>query len=236
MKIYDVIILGGGPAGFTAALYTVRAGLKTLVIERIAPGGQMNETTQIDNYPGFPDGIDGFTLGQNMAAGAERFGAEVVYGEVTAVELTEKVKTVTTSVGTYEGKTVVLATGAGHKHLDIARETELTGRGVGYCAACDGNFYRGKTVAVVGGGNSAAADALLLSRIAKKVIMIHRRDSLRATQIYHKPLMQAENVEFYWDSIITELLGENRLSGIQIQNRNTGETAQLDVDGLLISI
>ena len=236
MKIYDVIILGGGPAGFTAALYTVRAGLKTLVIERIAPGGQMNETTQIDNYPGFPDGIDGFTLGQNMAAGAERFGAEVVYGEVTAVELTEKVKTVTTSVGTYEGKTVVLATGAGHKHLDIARETELTGRGVGYCAACDGNFYRGKTVAVVGGGNSAAADALLLSRIAKKVIMIHRRDSLRATQIYHKPLMQAENVEFYWDSIITELLGENRLSGIQIQNRNTGETAQLDVDGLFISI
>ena len=234
--MYDVIVLGGGPAGFTAALYTVRAGLKTLVIERLAPGGQMNETTKIENYPGFPEGIDGFTLGQNMAAGAEKFGAEVVYAEVTGVKLTGQEKTVETTEGVYTGKTVILATGAGHKHLGIARETELTGRGVGYCAACDGNFYRGKTVAVVGGGNSAAADALLLSRIAKKVIVVHRRDSLRATKIYHKPLMEAENVEFFWNSTVTELLGEPKLTGIRIQNKNTGAEEILELDGLFISI
>ena len=235
-KQYDVIIIGGGPAGYTAALYTARAGLDTLVMERIAPGGQMNETTQIDNYPGYPQGIDGFTLGQNMMAGATRFGAQTKYTEVTGLELFETKKAVHTYEGTYYAKAVVIATGAGHRHLGLPMETELTGKGVAYCAACDGNFYRGKTVAVVGGGNSAAADALLLSRLAKKVYLIHRRDSLRATKVYHEPLMQAENVEFFWDSEVAELLHDQRLTGVKIQNRKSGQERKIELDGLFISV
>ena len=236
MEKYDVIIIGGGPAGYTAALYTVRAGLKTLVLEAVAPGGQMNETTQIDNYPGFPEGIDGFTLGRQMWEAAEKFGAKTKFEQVIGVELSAKEKSVTTTGGSYQAKAVVIATGAGHRHLGLSREEELTGRGVAYCAACDGNFYRGKTVAVVGGGNSAAADALLLSRIAKKVYVIHRRDTLRATRIYHEPLLQAENVEFCWNSEVEQLQGEERLSGVLLRNVQTGESRELPLDGLFISI
>lgn len=236
MEKYDVIIIGGGPAGYTAALYTVRSGLKTLVLESVAPGGQINETTQIDNFPGFPDGIDGFTLGQKLMAGAEKFGAQTKMEQVTGVELIGLEKTVTTMAGTYYAQSVVIATGAQHRHLGIERESELTGRGVGYCAACDGNFYRNKAVAVVGGGNSAAADSLLLSRIAKKVTVIHRRDTLRATKIYHDPLLQAENVDFRWNSEVVKLLGEEKLSGVQIRNVHTGLEETLQSDGLFISI
>ena len=236
MGKYDVIVIGGGPAGYTAALYTVRGGLKTLVLESVAPGGQMNETTKIDNYPGFPEGVDGFTLGRKMWENAEKFGAETKFEQVISADLTGTEKIVTTTGGIYTARTVVIATGAGHRHLGISRETELTGKGVAYCAACDGNFYRGKTVAVVGGGNSAAADALLLSRIAKKVYLIHRRDSLRATKIYHQPLLQAGNVEFCWNSTVEQLKGEDRLSGVQIRNVQTGERQILPVDGLFISI
>lgn len=236
MEKYDVIVIGGGPAGYTAALYTVRAGLKTLVLESVAPGGQMNETTQIDNYPGFPEGVDGFTLGRQMWESAEKFGAETKFEQVTATELSGEEKNVTTTGGSYQAKAVVIATGAGHRHLGLSREEELTGRGVAYCAACDGNFYRGRTVAVVGGGNSAAADALLLSRLAKKVCVIHRRDSLRATKIYHEPLLQAENVEFFWNSTVEQLLGEDRLSGVRLKNVQTGERKELPLDGLFISI
>lgn len=234
MEKYDVIVIGGGPAGYTAAMYTVRAGLKTLVLESVAPGGQMNETTQIDNMPGFPEGIDGFTLGQKLMTGAEKFGAETRFEQVVWADLSEK--TVTTTGGIYSARAVVIATGAGYRHLGVSREEELTGRGVAYCAACDGNFYRGKTVAVVGGGNSAAADALLLSRIAKKVYVIHRRDTLRATKIYHEPLLQAENVEFCWNCEVEQLQGEERLSGVLLRNVQTGESRELSVDGLFISI
>lgn len=233
---YDVIVIGGGPAGYTAALYTVRAGLSTLVIEKLYAGGQINETTQIDNYPGFPEGIDGFTLGQKLQQGAQRFGAETKNTEVVAVKLQGNEKIVETLDGIYRARAVVIATGAGHKHLGIDKEQELVGRGVAYCAACDGNFYRGKTVAVVGGGNSAAADALLLSRIAKKVILIHRRDSLRATKVYHEPLQEKENVEFRWNSKVTELLHEEKLTGVKIQNVLTGQEDEIAVDGLFISI
>lgn len=233
---YDVIIIGGGPAGYTAALYTVRAGFKTLLIEKLYVGGQINETTRIDNYPGFPEGIDGFTLGQKFRQGAERFGAETKNTEVTAVRLGGKVKIVETQDGIYEAKAVIIATGAGHKRLNLPKEQELTGRGVAYCAACDGSFYRGRTVAVAGGGNSAAADALLLSRIAKRVILIHRRDSLRATKVYHEPLKTAENVEFRWNSRVTELLHGDRLTGVKIQNVHTGQEEEIAVDGLFISI
>lgn len=234
MEKYDVIVIGGGPAGYTAAMYTVRAGLKTLVLESVAPGGQMNETTQIDNMPGFPEGIDGFTLGQKLMTGAEKFGSETRFEQVIRADLSEKI--ITTTGGTYSARAVVIATGAGHRHLGLSREEELTGRGVAYCAACDGNFYRGKTVAVVGGGNSAAADALLLSRIAKKVYVIHRRDTLRATKIYHDPLLQAENVEFCWNSQVDQLQGQERLSGVLLRNVQTGASRELSVDGLFISI
>lgn len=233
---YDVIILGGGPAGYSAALYTVRAGFSTLVIERMAAGGQMNETTQIDNYPGFSEGIDGFSLGMKMQEGARRFGAETKYAQVTAVSLEGKVKRIDTDGGSFTARAVIIATGAGHRHLGLAHEAELVGRGVGYCAACDGQFYRDKTVAVVGGGNSAAADALVLSRIAKKVYLIHRRDSLRATKVYHKPLEKADNVEFVWNSAVEELHFHEKLTGITLRDLHTGDARRLELDGLFISI
>ena len=216
-RIYDMLIIGGGPGGYTAALYAARAGMSVAVLEKLSAGGQMAESPQIDNYPGLTDGIDGFTLGMQMQSHAEKFGAETHLTEVLKLNLTEKIKTAETDSGIFRGKTVVIATGATPKKLNIPGEAELTGRGVHYCAACDGMFYRNKVVAVVGGGNTAAADALLLSRIAKKVILIHRRDSLRASQVYHKPLLEAENVEFLWNSALTEVRpGEIVVNGADI--------------------
>lgn len=236
MNIYDMIIIGGGPGGYTAALYGARAGLNVLVLEKLSAGGQMALTAQIDNYPGFEEGIDGFFLGEKMQAGAERFGAQTKLAEVFSVDLSGNVKTVRTSEGDFQSKTVVLATGANPRSLGVANESELIGRGVNYCAACDGMFYRGKTVVVVGGGNTAAADAMLLSRIAKKVILVHRRDTLRATKIYHEPLMNAENVEFCWNSTVSELLFDKKITGIIIKDVNTGEESQIDCDGIFISV
>ena len=234
--VYDMLIIGGGPAGYTAALYAARAGMDVIVLEKLSAGGQMALTHQIDNYPGFPDGIDGFELGERMQQQAERFGAKTEYAEVNEMNLSANPKVVETSEGTFLGKTVVLATGANPRPLGIDGESKFANRGVAYCAACDGPFYKGKTVAVVGGGNSAVADALLLSRIAEKVILIHRRDSLRATKVYHKALEEAENVEFRWNNTVTELLGDSKLSGIRIQNVHSGETEELPLDGLFISI
>lgn len=234
--IYDVIIIGGGPAGYTSALYTARAGFDTLVIEKFSAGGQMTQTTQIDNYPGFDEGVDGFTLGFKMQAGAERFGAKTMQTEVLSVELKDKIKTVSTADGTLLSKTVIIATGAEHKHLGLENEENLIGKGVGYCATCDGMFYKNKTVAVVGGGNSAAADALFLSKICEKVILIHRRDTLKATKIYHEPLMKAKNVEFILDSIVTEILFDEMLNGLKIKNIKTDEESKILCDGFFISI
>ncbi len=236
MKVYDTIVIGGGPAGYTAALYAARAGLSTLVLEKFSAGGQMTETSVIDNYPGFDEGIDGFSLGDKMKKGAEKYGAETVQTEVTSVLLEGDIKTITTDSGEFFGKTVIIATGASHRHLGIEHEAELVGRGVGYCAVCDGMLYRRKTVAVVGGGNSAAADAAYLSRICEKVYLIHRRDTLRATRIYHEPLMKTENVEFLWDSTVEELLFEKKLTGAKIKNVKTGEISEITLDGLFVSI
>ena len=235
-KIYDMVIVGGGPGGYTAALYAARAGLDVLIIERLSAGGQMNLTGQIDNYPGFPDGVDGFQLGYNMQQQAERFGAKTKYAEVLKLELEGEIKKVFTNESEYLAKSVVISTGANPRQLGVAREKEMIGRGVGYCAHCDGGFYRGKTVAVVGGGNSAVAEALYLSRIAKEVILIHRRNSLRATQIYHKPLMDAPNIRFAWNSEVAELLGEDLLEGVKIRNLQSGEEEILEVRGLFVSI
>ncbi len=234
--IYDVIIIGGGPAGYTAALYAARAGLDTVVLEKLSAGGQMALTHQIDNYPGFEAGIDGFSLAEKMQAGAERFGAGTVLAEVTSARLAAAVKTVETGQGAFSGRTVIIAAGAVPRKLGLPGETELSGRGVSYCAACDGMFYRDRTVAVVGGGNSAAADALLLSRICRKVILIHRRDTLRATKIYHAPLLNAPNLEFCWDSAVTGLIYSDRLTALRLRNLKSGRETEFPVDGVFVSI
>ena len=235
-KKFDVIVLGGGPAGYTAAMYTARAGLSTLVIEKLYAGGQMTQTPNIENYPGFPQGIDGVLLGMNFQAGAQNAGVQTLNAEVTAVSLQGSEKILTTAKGDFVGRAVIIATGADHRHLGLPREWELTGKGVTYCATCDGMFYRGKTVAVVGGGNSAASEALVLSRIAKKVYLIHRRDSLKASRTYHQPLEQAENVEFIWNSQVSQLLGEEKLSGVVLQDVQSGQEKDLGLVGLFISV
>ena len=234
--VYDMIIVGGGPGGYTAALYAARAGLSTLVLEKLSAGGQMALTEQIDNYPGFEDGIDGFTLAEKMQQQAERFGAGSEYAQVGRMDLAASPKVLETSEGTFHARTVVLATGANPRELGLPGETALTGRGVAYCAACDGMRYKGKTVVIVGGGNSAAADAMLLSRVAEKVILVHRRDTLRATKVYHAPLMQAKNIEFRWNSTVAKLLHEEKLTGVKLKDVNTGEETTIPCDGLFISV
>ena len=234
--VYDLIIIGGGPGGYTAALYGARAGMDVLLVEKYCAGGQMALTSQIDNYPGFPQGVDGFTLAQQMQEGAERFGAVTRYGEVTELALQGGIKEVTVDGEVLLAKTVVVATGANPRPLGVPQEQALIGRGLGYCAHCDGMFYKDRVVVVAGGGNSAAADALHLSKIAKKVIVVHRRDTLRATKIYHKPLLEAENVEFVWDSVIEEILHEDVVTGIRVRNRKTGQEQTIPCDGVFVSI
>ena len=235
-SVWDMLVLGGGPGGYTAALYGARAGLRTLVLEKLCPGGQMALTERIDNYPGFPEGVDGIALGERMRQGAERFGAGTVLAEARELALSGPVKEVSTSEGVFYGRTVVLATGAGPRPLGLPGEEGLLGRGVSYCAACDGTFYRGKTVAVVGGGSSAAGDALLLSRLCKKVYLIHRRDTLRADRISREALEMAENVEFRWNSNVTALLHGERLTGIRIRNESTGAESEIACDALFVCI
>jgi thioredoxin reductase (NADPH) len=235
-NIYDVIVLGGGPAGYTAAMYAVRAGLKTLIIEKYSAGGQMAITAEIDNYPGFDEGIDGYTLGQKMKKGAERFGAQSLLKEVLSVDLASVPKKVDVKGAEYLAKTVIIATGAGHRKLGIEGEDKLIGKGLSYCATCDGMFYRGKTVAVVGGGNTAAEDALLLSRICKKVYFIHRRDKLRASGIYAKQLQNTPNVQFLWNSKVVEIHSAATVTGVRVESVVDGTRSDVDVDGVFVSI
>ena len=230
-KIYDMLVVGGGPGGYTAALYAARAGMSVLVLEKMAAGGQMAETPQIDNYPGFTE-LDGFMLGQQMKEGAEKFGAESRFAEVTGLHLEGSTKAVDTTDGVFCGKTVVIATGAHPRKLNVPGEQELLGRGVHYCAACDGMFYRGKTVAVVGGGNTAAAAVLVLSRVASRVIVIHRRDTLRASGVYHRPLQSLNNVEFCWNARVAEI----RQGEVVVENVISGESQTLPCDGVFVSV
>ncbi len=234
--VYDMIVVGGGPAGYTAALYAARAGLTTLVLEKLSAGGQMALTEQIDNYPGFEEGIDGFTLAEQMQRQAEAFGARTEYAEVTKLDLNASPKVLDTSEGTFLAKTVAFATGANPRELGIQEEAALVGRGVAYCAACDGMRYKDKTVVVVGGGNSAAADALILSRIAQKVILVHRRDTLRATKVYHEPLMKTQNLEFRWNSTVSALLHGEELTGVRLKDTVTGAETEVPCDAVFVSI
>ncbi len=234
--IYDTIIIGGGPAGYTAALYAARGGLDAVLIERISAGGQMTLTGDIDNYPGFEEGIDGFTLGMKMQQGAERFGAKTEYAEVVSVDFSQQIKQIETTNGIFLSRTVIIAAGANPRELGIEKEQALIGKGVHYCAHCDGRFYKDKIVAVIGGGNSAVADALYLSRLVKKVYLVHRRDSLRAEKIYHDPLMNAENVEFVWDSTVSEFITDTRVTGIKVNNVKTAEETEILCDGVFVSI
>lgn len=235
-NLYDVIVIGGGPGGYTAALYAARANLSVLVLEKLTPGGQMGTTEIIENYPGFPEGIGGFELGMQMKEGAERFGAVTKLSEVVSVELSGAVKQVHTQDGDYHSHTVVLASGAHPRELGLPGERELRGRGVSYCATCDGMFYRGKTVVVVGGGNTAVADVLYLSRLCKKVYLVHRRDELRASKVYLDPLQKAENVEFVWDSEVKELLYGETVTGVRVKNKKTGEDRELSCDGVFVAV
>ena len=234
--VYDMVIIGGGPGGYSAALYAARSGMDVVVLEKLSAGGQMALTSQVDNYPGFPEGIDGFALGMQMQEGAERFGAKTELAEVRSVDLLAQPKRIETSEGTFYGKTVIYAAGAGPRKLGLPGEETLTGRGLHYCAACDGMFYKGKTVVVVGGGNSAAADALVLTRLAKKVILVHRRDRLRAEKVYQKALAEAENLEFRWNSTVDRLLHDGKVTGVVLKDKNTGEETSVSCDGVFISV
>lgn len=235
--MYDLIIIGGGPGGYTAALYAARAGMKVLVLEQLSAGGQMALTSRIENYPGFEDGIEGYALGEKMRLGAEQAGAATKLLKVLSVNLKGDVKEIQSSGGSFYGKCVVFAMGATPRKLMLEHEEQLAGRGVHYCATCDGMIYRGKTTAVVGGGNSAAEDALLLSGFCGKVTVIHRRDSLRAERVYQEMMERADNIEFCWDSEVVKLgMEKNRLAGIWIRNRKTGRERFLEVAGLFVSI
>lgn len=234
--VHDMIIIGGGPGGYTAALYAARAGLDAIVLEKLSAGGQMALTHRIDNYPGFVDGIDGYELAHRMQQQAEQFGARTMSTEVHRVNLHADPKLVETDDGVLYARTIIIATGANPRELGISDEKALVGRGVSYCAACDGMFYKGKTVVLVGGGNSAAADALILSRIAKKVIVVHRRDTLRAAKIYHEPLMHAENVELHWNSVVAELLHDDRLTGVRLKDVRSGDLTEIACDGVFVCV
>lgn len=235
MKTYDVLVVGGGPGGYTAALYAARSGLSVAVLEKLSAGGQMATTSMIDNYPGFPDGVDGFDLGQQMEQQAQKYGAETIYGEVTEVDLHAEPKIVRSSEGDFSGRTVILATGAYPRELGLPEEQELRGRGVAYCATCDGMMFRGKTVVVNGGGNTAVEDALYLSKLCAKVYLVHRRDQLRASAVYRKALDE-QGVEILWNSRVTGLRKEKHLTGVELEDVKTGEKRELACDGIFVAI
>lgn len=234
-KVYDVAVVGAGPAGLTAALYCGRAGFDTLVLEKLSPGGQMATTNEIENYPGFPGVTDGFTLAMNMSAQAEQFGVKQDYAEVTALRVEDDIKLLDTAAGTIRARSVILAPGAAPRLLGLPNENALRGKGVSYCATCDGAFYRKKTVAVIGGGDTAAADAVFLSSLCEKVYLVHRRDTLRASKSYTAKL-DKPNIEYVWDSVVEEILENGRVCGIRVRNVKTNETREIELQGLFIAV
>lgn len=240
IMIYDLIIVGGGPAGLTASIYALRAGMKVLLVERMMPGGQVAQTTKIENYPGF-ESIDGLELSMKMHAQAEKLGLEIEYADVLEYELNNEIKKIRTYSNVFEAKSLILALGASAKQLNVANEKKFIGRGLSYCATCDGSFFKDKIVAIVGGGNTSLEDCIYLSGIAKKVYLIHRRDTFRGEQAnvanFTKILNQENsNVSQILNSTIIELIGENKLEGIILENKVNGEKTKLNLDGLFVAI
>jgi len=236
--VRNVIIIGSGPAGYTAALYTARASLKPLVFEgSVTAGGALMNTTDVENFPGFREGIMGPDLMDNMRGQAERFGAELVPDDVAAVDLSEDIKTVTDSAGTvHRAKTIIVSTGSQHRKLGLAREDELSGRGVSWCATCDGFFFKDQDIAVIGGGDTAMEEATFLSRFAKSVTVVHRRDTLRASKAMQERAFADPKISFVWDSEITEIHGDGKLSSLTLRDVKKDETSELPVTGLFIAI
>jgi thioredoxin reductase (NADPH) len=236
--VREVIIIGSGPAGYTAGIYTARAGLNPLLIaSSVEAGGELMKTTEVENYPGFPNGLQGPELMDSFRQQAERFGTEVLLDDVIEVDLTGTTKIVKTGGGkTFEAKTVILATGAAYRELGLPREKELSGYGISWCATCDGFFFREKTIAVVGGGDSAMEEATFLTRFASKVYLIHRRDSFKASKIMQERALANPKIEVIWNTEVAELLGEGKLTGVTTRNLVDGTEKQLDLDGLFIAI
>ncbi|WP_294624934.1 FAD-dependent oxidoreductase [uncultured Bilophila sp.] len=237
MKLYDAIVVGGGPAGLTAVLYLCRSGLSVAQVEMLAPGGQILKTESIENYPGFPQGVKGWELADTFAAHLAEYPFDRYNDAVLKMEQSAHGWTLSIGKDTIEGKTVVICSGANPRPLGVPREVQLTGRGVSYCALCDGNFFRDQVVAVVGGGNSALEEALYLSRIVRKLYLIHRREGFRGAKIYQDKIREAsDKIELVLDSVVTELLGEEFLGGVRVKNVKTGVESQLDVDGLFVFV
>jgi thioredoxin reductase (NADPH) len=234
--MYDVIIIGGGPAGLTAGLYNARARLSVLLLERLAPGGQVLTTDWVENYPGFPDGVSGFELMDRMKTQAERFGLKIQSEEVIRLELSEKRKVVFLNSGTLESKTIILACGATWKKLGIEGEDRLMGRGISFCATCDGPFYRDEEVAVIGGGDTAVEEAIFLTRFVKKIYLVHRRDKLRATKLLQERAMSEEKITLVWETIPLRILGQNAVEAIELRNVKTGDVQRKDVKGVFVFI
>ena len=234
----DVIIIGSGPAGYTAGIYTARAGLNPLLIaSSVEAGGELMKTTEVENFPGFPEGLMGPDLMANFQAQAERFGTEILFDDVVEVDLKGDVKIVKTGGGeTFEAKAVIISTGAAYRELGLPKEKELSGHGVSWCATCDGFFFREKTIAVVGGGDSAMEEANFLTKFASKVYIIHRRDSLKASKIMQQRAFDNPKIEFIWNSAVAELKGEGKLEGVVLENTVNGEKSELALDGLFIAI
>jgi thioredoxin reductase (NADPH) len=236
--VRNLIIIGSGPAGYTAAIYAARADLAPLVFEgSVTAGGALMNTTDVENFPGFPDGVMGPDLMDHLRRQAERFGAELVTDDVTAVDLTGPVKVVTDGAGgEHRARAVVIATGSGYRELGVPHEKQLSGRGVSWCATCDGFFFRDQDIAVVGGGDTAMEEATFLTRFARSVTIVHRRDRLRASKIMQERAFANEKIRFLWDSEVVDVLGENKVSGVRVRNTRTGEESQLDVTGLFVAI
>jgi thioredoxin reductase (NADPH) len=236
MNVYDVIIIGSGSAGYTASVYSCRAGRKTLLLAGSIPGGQLMITSDVENYPGFPEGILGPELMEKLRKQAERFGPEIVYDDVSNVDFTKRPFTVTAGKHSYEGKTVIIATGANAKWLDIPSETRFKGKGVSSCATCDGFFFKDKEVVVVGGGDTAMEEASFLANIARKVTVVHRRDKLRASQIMQDRVVKNPRIQFAWDSTVREVLGDRTVTGVRLGNLKSGKETKLTTDGVFVAI
>ncbi len=235
-QAYDLIVIGGGPAGLTAAIYAGRARLKTLVLTGSLPGGQPANTDVVDNFPGFPDGITGAELAQRFQSQAERFDAQIVLDSVTEVDFSARPFTVHTYGATYEGQTVIVAVGAVPRRLGVPGEDKFFGRGVSACATCDGFFYQDKRVVVVGGGDSAIAEGIFLTRFAREVVIVHRRDELRATKIYQEQAFANPKIRFVWDTVVEEILGDQTVNGVRVRNVKTDETSVVEADGVFIYV